>query len=43
MAETRPYVERPSLHLFIYKPMLTMTMSIVHRVTGACTSFSAPC
>ncbi len=29
-------VERPlSPHLFIYKPMLTMMMSIVHRITGA--------
>ena len=29
-------VERPlSPHLFIYKPMLTTMMSIVHRVTGA--------
>jgi succinate dehydrogenase / fumarate reductase, cytochrome b subunit len=36
MAETKAPVERPlSPHLFIYKPTLTMTMSIVHRVTGA--------
>ena len=36
MAETRGKVERPlSPHLFIYKPMLTMMMSIVHRITGA--------
>ncbi len=36
MAETRAPVERPlSPHLFIYKPMLTMMMSIVHRITGA--------
>ena len=35
MAEPKAPVERPlSPHLFIYKPMLTMTMSIVHRVTG---------
>jgi succinate dehydrogenase / fumarate reductase cytochrome b subunit len=28
--------ERPlSPHLFIYKPMLTMILSIVHRITGA--------
>ena len=28
--------ERPlSPHLFIYKPTLTMTLSIVHRITGA--------
>lgn len=36
MAETKAPVERPlSPHLFIYKPTLTMTMSIVHRITGA--------
>ncbi len=35
MAETKAPVERPlSPHLFIYKPMLTMMMSIVHRITG---------
>jgi succinate dehydrogenase / fumarate reductase cytochrome b subunit len=40
MAETKAPVERPlSPNLFIYKPMLTMTMSIVHRVTGACLFF----
>ena len=34
MAETKP-VERPlSPHLQIYKPMLTMMMSILHRITG---------
>lgn len=34
MAETKP-AERPlSPHLQIYRPMLTMTMSIVHRITG---------
>jgi len=34
MAETK-HVERPlSPHLQIYRPMLTMTMSIVHRITG---------
>ena len=32
---SNPPVERPlSPHLFIYKPMLTMMMSIVHRITG---------
>ena len=31
MADSRPL----SPHLSIYKPMLTMMMSIVHRVTGA--------
>ena len=36
MAETRTPVQRPlSPHLSIYKPTLTMMMSIVHRVTGA--------
>src|SRR5260370_31047320 len=36
MPKTRAPVERPlSPHLFIYKPTLTMTMSIVHRITGA--------
>src|SRR5262249_24879998 len=36
MADSKAPVERPlSLHLFIYKPMLTMMMSIVHRITGA--------
>ncbi len=35
MAETRAPAERPlSPHLLIYRPMLTMTMSIVHRITG---------
>jgi succinate dehydrogenase / fumarate reductase cytochrome b subunit len=36
MAETRAPVQRPiSPHLSIYKPMLTMMMSIAHRITGA--------
>jgi succinate dehydrogenase / fumarate reductase cytochrome b subunit len=35
MAETRAPVARPlSPHLQIYRPMLTMMMSIVHRITG---------
>ena len=35
MAETRASAERPlSPHLSIYKPMLTMMMSIAHRITG---------
>jgi succinate dehydrogenase / fumarate reductase cytochrome b subunit len=39
MAETRP-VQRPlSPHLSIYKPMLTMMMSIFHRITGAALFF----
>ena len=40
MAETKAPAERPlSPHLFIYKPTLTMTMSIVHRITGAALYF----
>jgi succinate dehydrogenase / fumarate reductase cytochrome b subunit len=36
MADVTKPVERPlSPHLQIYKPMLTMMMSIVHRITGA--------
>jgi succinate dehydrogenase / fumarate reductase cytochrome b subunit len=36
MAETRASAQRPlSPHLSIYKPTLTMMMSIVHRITGA--------
>ena len=36
MADTRARIERPlSPHLQIYRPMLTMMMSIVHRITGA--------
>ena len=35
MADSRLRIERPlSPHIQIYKPMLTMTMSIVHRITG---------
>jgi succinate dehydrogenase / fumarate reductase cytochrome b subunit len=35
MAEAKAPVERPlSPHLSIYKPTLTMMMSIVHRITG---------
>ena len=40
MAETKASAERPlSPHLFIYKPMLTMMMSIAHRITGAALYF----
>ncbi len=40
MADTRRAVERPlSPHLSIYRPMLTMTMSIIHRITGAALFF----
>lgn len=36
MAQARPGASRPlSPHLQIYKPMLTMMMSIFHRITGA--------
>lgn len=35
MADAKSPVERPlSPHLQIYRPTLTMTMSIVHRITG---------
>jgi succinate dehydrogenase / fumarate reductase cytochrome b subunit len=35
MADTKVPAQRPlSPHLQIYKPMLTMVMSIVHRITG---------
>ena len=40
MADTPRAVERPlSPHLSIYKPMLTMMMSIMHRITGAALFF----
>ncbi len=40
MADSRLRIERPlSPHIQIYKPMLTMTMSIVHRITGAALYF----
>jgi succinate dehydrogenase / fumarate reductase cytochrome b subunit len=36
MADSRAPAERPlSPHLQIYRPTLTMLMSIVHRITGA--------
>lgn len=35
MAQSKPGTERPlSPHLQIYRPMLTMMLSIVHRLTG---------
>lgn len=41
MAETKP-VERPlSPHLQIYRPMLSMTMSIAHRATGIALYFGS--
>ena len=40
MAEIKAPVERPlSPHIFIYKPMLTMLMSIAHRISGAALYF----
>jgi succinate dehydrogenase / fumarate reductase cytochrome b subunit len=40
MADIKARVERPlSPHLFIYKPTLTMLMSIAHRLTGAALYF----
>ncbi|MEZ5853056.1 MAG: succinate dehydrogenase, cytochrome b556 subunit [Hyphomicrobiaceae bacterium] len=36
MAQANPSPQRPlSPHLQIYRPMINMTMSIVHRITGA--------
>ena len=40
MAEARHAVERPlSPHLFIYKPLINMVMSILHRLTGGALYF----
>lgn len=40
MADSKLRIERPlSPHIQIYRPMLTMTMSIVHRITGAALYF----
>jgi succinate dehydrogenase / fumarate reductase cytochrome b subunit len=40
MADSKAPFARPlSPHLFIYKPMLTMMMSIAHRITGAALYF----
>ena len=40
MADAKSQANRPlSPHLQIYKPMLTMMMSIVHRITGAALYF----
>lgn len=40
MADSKVQTQRPlSPHLQIYRPMLTMTMSIVHRLTGAALYF----
>jgi succinate dehydrogenase / fumarate reductase, cytochrome b subunit len=40
MAETTPTVERPlSPHLSIYRPLINMVMSILHRLTGGALYF----
>ena len=40
MADSHAPIQRPiSPHLSIYTPMLTMMMSIVHRITGAALYF----
>jgi succinate dehydrogenase / fumarate reductase cytochrome b subunit len=42
MADARSSADRPlSPHLQIYKPMLTMMMSIVHRLTGMALYFGS--
>ncbi len=42
MADARSPADRPlSPHLQIYKPMLTMMMSIIHRATGAALYFGS--
>ncbi len=42
MADARSPADRPlSPHLQIYKPMLTMMMSIVHRLTGMALYFGS--
>lgn len=39
MADSRPVVRPLSPHLQIYRPMLTMMMSIMHRITGVALYF----
>ncbi len=39
MTETKPAARPLSPHLQIYRPMLTMMMSIMHRITGAALYF----
>jgi succinate dehydrogenase / fumarate reductase, cytochrome b subunit len=39
MADSRPAARPLSPHLQIYKPMLSMMMSIAHRITGAALFF----
>jgi succinate dehydrogenase / fumarate reductase, cytochrome b subunit len=38
MADSRPVARPLSPHLQIYRPMLSMTMSILHRITGVALS-----
>lgn len=39
MVDTKPAVRPLSPHLQIFRPMITMVMSIVHRITGAALYF----
>ncbi len=42
MAPPSPKIERPlSPHLQIYRPVMTMMMSIAHRITGAALYFGS--
>jgi succinate dehydrogenase / fumarate reductase, cytochrome b subunit len=41
MADSRPVARPLSPHLQIYKPMLSMMMSIMHRITGAALFFGS--
>ncbi len=41
-SRTRPMVQRPlSPHLSIFRPYITMVMSIVHRITGTANYFGS--
>lgn len=41
MADSRPVARPLSPHLQVYKPMLTMMMSIAHRITGVALYFGS--
>ena len=41
MADSRPVARPLSPHLQIYRPMLTMMMSIMHRITGVALFFGS--
>jgi succinate dehydrogenase / fumarate reductase, cytochrome b subunit len=41
MADSRPVFRPLSPHLQVYRPMLTMMMSIMHRITGVALFFGA--